>query len=346
MTRPQHLVIVNETPVEIMATPPPEFAIVGGVTQPNIFEIGKKWRNVHLVLESDAGYDQPIAGDINVYLYHTKGQKAAYFTTLTVAEDMRCDIVLPEHMLGAQYICLSRGEGFPVLVLHKLPDITNPAPDYTLELTVTGDEFDAGGAINVANWNFVDVSGTGLTVSGIVRDSATQVTVTFDPAPMLTVSGSGNGDLDPTFTIDLLGDTFAANASLAINWTIDLGTTGLVLTAPYVVVGPNQVTIATTGNCAEGVVTITALPDALTSGRTSGVCTYTVLVASETSTCVTPFIEGTMTIQAEAAAFTGGMEDSRIFTLVTDDASLSVSSESAPSGVILAQIMHEGHYGW
>jgi hypothetical protein len=40
------------------------------------------------------------------------------------------------------------------------------------------------------------------------------------------------------------------------------------------------------------------------------------------------------------------MEDSRIFTLVTDDASLSVSSESAPSGVILAQIMHEGHYGW
>ncbi len=242
MSRPQNLVIVNETPVEVFATPPPEFALIGGVLQPNVFELGKKWRNVHVVFEDQTGYDQAVAGDVDVYLYHAKGQKAAYYTTISVAEDMRCDLPLPDAMLGAQFICLARGEGWPVFTLQKLPDITGAPPDNTLELTVTGDEFDAGGAINLANWTLVDVSTTGLTIASVVRDSATQVTITFTP-PMVPV-------------------------------------------------------------------------------------------------------EGTITLQAAAAAFTGGAENSRVFTLVTDDASKSISSESAPSGVIMAQIMHEGHYGW
>ena len=242
MSKPQHLVIVNEIPVEIMATPPTEYGCIGGTIQPNVYELGRKWRNVHLILESDAGYDKPVAGDIDIYLYHTKDQKAAYFTTLTVAEDSRCDIALPESMLGAQFIGLVRGEAWPYFVLGKLPDITGAPADNTLELTLVGDEFDAGGAINLANWTLVDVSGTGLVIAGVVRDSATQVTITFTPP---------------------------------------------------------------------------GVP-----------------------------VEGIITLQANAAAFTSAAEDSRVFTLVTDDAVLSVTSESAPAGVIMAQIMHEGHYGW
>lgn len=345
MTRPSYLYIVSDTPEEILATDPPEYALTNGELNDGVYPLGKKWVNAHLILESDAGYDQPVSGDIDVYLYHTFLQRAAYFTTVSVSEDMRCDIALPDNMLGAQYICLRRGEGWPVLALHKLPDITGVPDDLTVELTVTGDEFDAGGAINLANWVFT-FGTTGLTVLSVVRDSATQVTITFDEPPMLTASGPGNGDIDPVLTIDLTGDTFSATADLLANWDIDWGTTGLVPTAPFTIVGPNQITIATTGNCVEGVITLTALPAALTSGRTSGECTYTILVATETSDCITPFTEGTLTIQALAAAFTGGAEDSRLFTLVTDDAAASGSSESAPAGVINAQIMYEGHYGW
>lgn len=346
MARPQHLVILNDTPVEILASPLPEF--VYSVADPEaagIFELEKKWANVHVIVESASGYDQAVSGEIDVYLYHAHRQHPAYFTTLSVSEDMRCDIALPDTILGAQYICLRRGEGWPRLTLHKLPDVTGVPPDYDVELTVSGDTWDAGGgAVNLANWT-ITYGATGLTVGSVTRDSDTQVTLSFDPFPNLTVSGPGNGDLDPTITIDLTDDTFSAVADQAANWDIDVGTTGLTL-GLFTLVGPNQVTIATTGNCTTGVITITALAAAITSGRISGECTYTIDVAAETSECLTSFSEGTLTIQAEAAAFTSAAEDSLVFTLVTDDASLSVSSDSAPTGVLNAQIMYEGHYGY
>lgn len=346
MARPQHLVILNDTPVEILASPLPEF--VYDAEDPEavgIFELGKKWANVHVIVESASGYDQAVSGEIDVYLYHAYRQHPAYLTTLSVSEDMRCDIALPDTILGAQYICLRRGEGWPRLTLHKLPDVTGVPPDYDVELTVAGDTWNAGGgAVNLANWTFT-YGTTGLTVGAVTMDSDTQVTLSFDPFPSLTVSGPGNGDLDPTITIDLTDDTFAAVADQAVNWDIDVGTTGLTL-GLFTLVGPNQVTIATTGNCATGVITITALAAAITSGRISGECTYTIDVATETSECLTSFSEGTLTIQAEAAAFTSAAEDSLIFTLVTDDASLSVSSDSAPTGILNAQIMYERHYGW
>lgn len=239
MSRPQHLVVVNDSPFEILATPPSQSCFdANGSLRSNIFEIGKKWRNVHLLLESDAGYDQPVAGDINVYLYHTKDMSVSYYTTVSVSEDMRCDIALPDTMIGAQFIYLSRAEEYPYLVIQKMPDFTNL--DYTIGLTLVGDTFEngAGEAEDPGNWNFVDVDTTGMTIDSISYDGPNQVTVTLDPG-------------------------------------------------------------------------------------------------------ATP-ADGTFTFQATATALTGTLM-TRLFTLESDDVAASITSESVPENVILAQIIHEGH---
>jgi len=198
-------------------------------------------------------------------------------------------------------------ELWPLLEVKKTCDVPT---DYELELTLANDTF-AAGSENTANWTFAAGS-TNLTIASIVKDSDTQVTVTFDTQvewPQLAGSGVSVDELNPVMTVDLTKDTFASEATAEnlANWTIDVGTSELTV-ASVTYVDDDQVTIEFTGTCVAGA-TITVMAEAacLTGGVDSGVMSYDVDTEAGTCTDTPQLVNGDVTFTAKADALTGSL---------------------------------------
>lgn len=113
--------------------------------------------------------------------------------------------------------------------------------------------------------------------------------------PQLELSGVQVDDVDPTFTIDLTGDTFLSEAAAenAANWTLDAATSGLTIGA-ITYVGAAQVTIATTGTALPGLFAAQAKASCLTGGVLSGVATFN--IDTEVSTCTDPLVSPVLAV--------------------------------------------------
>jgi hypothetical protein len=196
-------------------------------------------------------------------------------------------------------------ELWPALSVKKTIDLGTA--DYEMELELANDTFTAG-ATSESNWNFVAGS-TNLTIASIVKDSDTQVTITFDTQvewPQLTGSGVTLAELNPVMTVDLTADTFLSEvaAENAANWTISAGDTELTVASISYVDG-NQVTIEFTGTAAAGTITVQAKTSCLTGGVASGVASYDVTTEVSTCTDAARLVAGDIVLTAKADAVTG-----------------------------------------
>lgn len=219
---------------------------------------------------------------------------------------------------------------WPKLVLEKNIDIAED--DLTLVVKLENDTFGAGSE-TASNWTFDDGT-TNLVISGVVKDSTTQCTITFNEElprlAQLEGSGVSAAEENPVMTIDLTGDTFASEvaAENAANWTITVGDSGLTV-ASIAYVDANQCTITFTGTAvATKTVAVTAKIACLTGAAASGIMTYD--IDTETSICTqnVTLSDGDITLMAEKAALITADYDSGVLSVDTATG-VSVCTEAA-----------------
>lgn len=137
-------------------------------------------------------------------------------------------------------------------------------------------------------WNMAGIPGDTLTITHITQDqseasdSLTYSTIGIPPAagtyPVIgTTSTIAAGATDPSITITLGGDTFAADAVVTdlANWEFNGGTTTLTL-ATITRNSDTSVTIDLTGTAAAGTLTLKAKADALAGTINSNILGITV----------------------------------------------------------------------
>jgi hypothetical protein len=149
--------------------------------------------------------------------------------------------------------------------------------------------------------------------------------------------------VDPVYAITMARDEFLApDAEDVANWVFNMVGSGLVVNS-ITYVNPTTVTLQTDGVALAGQFEASLAALATVSGEyDSGTTLYDIVTDLSTIAAPPTLKEGILEIRALAAALAGTV-GTKLFTLVTDDAAASKTSESAPTGVILAQIMHEGH---
>jgi len=123
---------------------------------------------------------------------------------------------------------------------------------------------------------------TALARSGVLR--LRKVDEFIESWVQLTISGPAVTDEDPTITVDLSNGEFTSQvaAETAGNWTLNMGDSGLTAGA-ITWVSATQATIATTGTCTAGTISVMVEAAALSTGYDSGVASYD--TEAETSTC-------------------------------------------------------------
>ncbi|MDD4844224.1 MAG: X2-like carbohydrate binding domain-containing protein, partial [Anaerotignum sp.] len=102
-----------------------------------------------------------------------------------------------------------------------------------------------------------------------------EITITNQEPTISTTSTIHNGDENPTIVVNLVNDTFTADAELPTNWTGTLGATGLHGNS-IARNSDTQVTFQLSGTASAGALTLQANASALTGGVASNTLTITV----------------------------------------------------------------------
>jgi hypothetical protein len=92
----------------------PEFAFnttTMELAHANIMTINKKTGRVHLVIEADTAYSDPIVGaTFDIYVYYSNHDTVAFYQNMVINADMRMAIWLEEFM-GVPYVYIRQTAG-------------------------------------------------------------------------------------------------------------------------------------------------------------------------------------------------------------------------------------------